>query len=227
MLGRGVWRRVGPWRVGRDGAVVDDPPTPRVLAFKDLKGFLRTQDRAREVGVHYRLPLLDGQILEQPGRADPGVVEQEIQAPERALGLREKRADGLGIAHVGGNDQRPGTRGARLARHLLEGILAPAGERDMVPLSQQHEPDCPADPAPGAGHDRSFLVHVSLLMAVVNVADSLPPMRRPLETGATFPLSYSGRSSLAARGRRRAKSGRLPAWSAAECGRASGRPGGA
>src|SRR5207249_6593043 len=131
-----------------------------------------------------------------------------------------------GIAHVGGNDQRAGARGARLARHLLEGILAAAGERDVVSLSQQHEPDRPADPAPGARHDRNFRVHVSLLMAVVNDADSLPPMRRPLETGATSPSTTPGGACLAARGRRRAKSGRLPAWSAAECGCASRRPGG-
>jgi len=40
VLGRGVGGRVGPWRVGRDRAVVDDAAPARVLALHDLEGGL-------------------------------------------------------------------------------------------------------------------------------------------------------------------------------------------
>src|SRR5438128_1868472 len=202
MLRRGVRRRVGPRRVGRDRAVVDDAPAPRVLVLHDLEGLLRAQERARQVGVHHRLPLLDAQVFQEAGGADPGVVEQEIEATERALGLREEGADGLGITHVGGHDQRPGARVARLGRHLLEGVLAPPGQRDVVALSQQREPDRLAYSAPGARHDRDFLVHIDLLMALmVDVADSLPLMPRFLPDGQGSAGTSTIRSTGGAVGR--------------------------
>src|SRR5207245_9914568 len=98
-----------------------------------------------------------------------------VEGTDDPRGVGEEGAAGLGNTHADGHDQRPGARVARLGRHLLEGVLAPPGERDVVPLSQQREPDRLAHPAPGARHDRDFLVHIDLLMALmVYVADILP-----------------------------------------------------
>src|SRR5207253_11291577 len=88
-------------------------------------------------------------------------------------GLGAAGAKGMRLTLVGGHGQRPGARVAGPGDHPLEGVLATPGERDVIALSPQREPDGPADSAPGARHDRDFLVHIDLLMALmVDAADS-------------------------------------------------------
>jgi hypothetical protein len=51
--------------------------------------------------------LLVRQILERHRRrADPGIVEQQIEPAERLLRLGEERANGCGITDIGPDDER-------------------------------------------------------------------------------------------------------------------------
>ena len=54
VLRGGVGHRVGPGRVRRDRAVVDDAAALGRLRLHDLDGLLRAQERARQDGVHHR-----------------------------------------------------------------------------------------------------------------------------------------------------------------------------
>src|SRR5947207_1917923 len=154
VLRGGIRRRVRPRRVRRDGAVIDDPPAAWLLGLHELEGFLRAEERAGQVDVDDRFPLLVAQILERHGRGSgPRVVEQQIEPTELRLRPSEEGADRHGIAHVGRNDERP--RAGRLSRQRrrLQEVLATAGEDDRVALSQQGKRDGPADSASGARDD--------------------------------------------------------------------------
>ena len=102
--GRCIRRRVGSWRMGRDGAVVDDSAAARSLAFHQPERLLRAQERAAQVDVDDVLPLRKGQVLERnSGRVDAGIVEEQVEAAERLPDAREQRLHRFGIADVGGD----------------------------------------------------------------------------------------------------------------------------
>jgi hypothetical protein len=83
-------------------------------------------------------PLLEAQFLERRRRAEgPGVVEEQIDAPELRDGAGEQLANGARIGHVGRCHQRLVIRAADRGERLAEGLLAAAGERDAVSRGQQ------------------------------------------------------------------------------------------
>jgi hypothetical protein len=104
-------------------------PAARLLALHDLDRLLRAYEGAGEVGIHHRLPLLEGQFLHgHRWRADARVVEEQVEAAEGVLGLGEEGADGLRIAHVRGHHERGRAGGLAFGRGGLEEILAAPGE---------------------------------------------------------------------------------------------------
>ena len=93
--------------MGRDRAVVDDPPASRLLAFHEPERLPCTEKHAREIGVHDRFPLAVGKILEgDSGRVDTGVVEQQIDATEHLFYFLKQHLHGIRIADIGGNGHR-------------------------------------------------------------------------------------------------------------------------
>ena len=55
-------------------------PPRRRLVLHDAEGVLGAQERAGEVGIHHRLPLLEGEILKIDRRgAHAGIVEEHVE----------------------------------------------------------------------------------------------------------------------------------------------------
>ena len=84
---------------------------------------------AAEVGVDDLVPLLDGHVGDVGERADAGVVDQDVEAAERAHGLVDRARRVVGIADVGADLAHVRAVGAPPDR-LVETTDAPAsGER--------------------------------------------------------------------------------------------------
>ena len=144
VLGRGVGRAHRPRRMGRDRAVVDDASALRPLPLHQRIGALRAEERAVEVDVDDRLPLLVGQLFEgDRRRADAGVVEQQVEPTEGALHRRVKRrrptpdrrrrkrarARAGRAARSRARPRRAAPRCARRRRHASRPRRAPAPQR--------------------------------------------------------------------------------------------------
>ena len=154
MFGSRVRRRVRPRRVSRDGAVVDDAPAARVLRLHQPDGLLRTQERAGQVDGHHLHPLLVAEFFQRDGgRVGAGVVEQNIEAPERLPGLGEQRLDGIRIRHVGRHAENPAA-GRRCRGGPLQSYGAPSGKHQLVSRRQQRQGDRTSNTAAGARNER-------------------------------------------------------------------------
>ena len=112
VLGRVVGDRVRPRDVGRERAVVDDAPAPRLLRGHRAERRLRAQEGAGDVGVHHPLPVLEGQLGDRRGHAEAGVVEQQVHAPVAlAAPRRTARATDAGsVTSVGTARPSPSLR---------------------------------------------------------------------------------------------------------------------
>src|SRR5204862_51836 len=81
-------------RVRGARALVDDAAAARRLVLHTLDRFLRSDEGAGQVGVHDRLPLLEGQVFHRDRRrADAGVIEEEVEPSERLPRAREQIPD--------------------------------------------------------------------------------------------------------------------------------------
>ncbi len=90
------------------------------------------------------------------GRADAGVVEEDVEAAEGFAYAREQRADRRGVRDIGGDGERGALRGARFGDRLLERLAAPTGEGDAIAFVQQRDGRGLADAGAGAGDDGDF-----------------------------------------------------------------------
>src|SRR5262249_28423835 len=156
----GIGCRIGPWRVRRYRPVVDDAATPRLLLLHDLERFLRAQERARQIHVHDRLPLLVGKVLqEHAGRAAPCVVEQQVESTKRLPGLLKEAPHVLRLAHIGYDGEHPRTRGLSVLDRRLQSVGATPGDHHRIAVAAQCQRRRPTDPCPTTGHNRYFVRH--------------------------------------------------------------------
>ena len=117
----------------------------------------RSAGRGRRPGgrLWHRRPLLDAELLDRDGWPKrPGVVEQQVDAPERLLSSLEQPTDRRGIDNVGRHDQRMAIRGRAKLGNLLEEALAAPGEDHMEARLEQAESGSPPDPCSSPGDDR-------------------------------------------------------------------------
>ena len=163
MLGRGIGRGVRARRVRRDRAVVDDAAAARVLVLHDAEGVLGAQERAGEVGVHHRLPLLEAEVLEiDRRRAHAGVVEQHVQPAVAVHRLGEQGGDRAGVGHVGGNAQALADIVAELLG-LFQHLHATPGEHHGEACIHQRQRCRASDAGAGTGDDRDLVCCVGHL----------------------------------------------------------------
>ena len=152
--------------VGRDRSVVDDPAALRLLRFHQQEGLLRAEKRPRQVDVHHRLPLFDGQLLERrAARGDARVVEQHVQPPEPLARRGEKGSNRIRIADVGWDDERVCAMRSGLDDRLLQQRLAAAGQHHGVVRVEQTDRHGPANTGPCSRDNRHLgsRVHVATL----------------------------------------------------------------
>src|SRR6202011_4116933 len=76
MLGRRVRSGVRPRCVGGGGAIVDNPSAAGLLGLHDPERFLDTEERPRQINIHYRFPLLISEVFKRyTGCTDARIVE--------------------------------------------------------------------------------------------------------------------------------------------------------
>ena len=154
VLGRRVRRRVRPRRVRRDRAVVDDPAPARRLRLHLPERRLRAQERAGQVDVDDVPPLLERQVLERAADADAGVVEQQVDAAERAPCVAANSASHRRrVGDVGRHRERARRVAAGVDDRLLQRLASAARQRDAPAVAQQRDGDGLADAGAGAGDD--------------------------------------------------------------------------
>ena len=152
VLARDVGSRQRSRRVGRDRAVVDDPPALRPLVFHQPERAPGHQERAGHIRHEDRQPGFEGQVLDRGRRCVlAGVVEQQVEPPEVL-------ADG--VVHGGHRRLVGRVRGDRQGIHpclsagrsrFLE-RFRPAPDHDEGEACRGQRDRCrAADPRPGTG----------------------------------------------------------------------------
>jgi len=138
VLGRDIGRRVAPRHMRRHRAVVDDAAAARVLLLHHAEGMLGAQKGAGQVGLHDAHPLLVGQLLETDAAgADPGIVEQEVDAAVGVFhrGEQQRRSTPASETSVGTTSVRGG--GALPSVAVFFQHVAPAAGKDDVQPSSK------------------------------------------------------------------------------------------
>ena len=111
---------------------------------------LHRVDRAEIVDAHDALELFDVGVGEGAVRADPGVVDQDVDRAERPLDLADRALDVVAARDVGHGD-RAATSG--LLKDRIELIFGPGDETELSAALRGFSRDRAADPARGSGDD--------------------------------------------------------------------------
>lgn len=133
--------------MGRDRAVIDDPPTLRLLGAHDAKGRAGAVEHAIHIDIDHIGKCRRIHLIGQ-GRigAAPGIVEQNIQPTPQPCRLVETVADCGRIRDVAGQDQR-----LVILRRLTQAAQMPAQQPDMPAIAQEAAGGGAPDAAARAG----------------------------------------------------------------------------
>ena len=110
-------------------------------------------DRANDAA-----PLGPFEVLDLGGGAKTGVVEQDIEPPERRLRLGEQGLDRAGIADIGRHTERLDLQGLDLADDGLQRLRSAPGNDDRKAFARQRQRRCLADTTAAAGDQRNLAV---------------------------------------------------------------------
>ena len=139
----------------------------------------RDVERARKVALENRIDPLGRKLgptaLAQIG---PGVVDDDVQPPERAADRFGNGVHALGVGHVAGLDMRAPSRRFDFLRHRIERLLAAPREHDGGAGTRERHGRGFADPASRAGDPGDLAAqarHVSLPHRMVDTGSSLMP----------------------------------------------------
>ena len=107
--------------------------------------------------------LVEVELLDLRGGAEPGIVEQHVEPAEGRLGLGEQRLDRSRIADIGRHAERLALHRLDLADDGLQRLRPPAGDDDGEALAGQRQRRCLADAAAAAGDQSDFSVRGHVL----------------------------------------------------------------
>ena len=83
-----------------------------------------------------------------------GVVDEDVDRPERALERRDRAADGRAVGDVGGRTRSPPARCPDLRRDRLGGRAVEVEDPDGELVAPEPQRDGPADAAAPSGDER-------------------------------------------------------------------------
>ena len=105
------------------------------------------------MGFSSGMTLLPVSLPHRRRRARSGVAEDDVQPPaERIAGLVEQVADGIRVADVGGDDNRPRAVAARFGDGLFQRRDSAPGERHRKPVPQKRQRRRLPYPRPRSGY---------------------------------------------------------------------------
>ena len=88
-----------------------------------------------------------------PELHDPGVVDEDVDGPERRLGVGDEAVEGGAVGHV--ERERDGAA-AELLRRRLRGLVVEVADRDLHALAHEGPGGRLADAAGAAGDERDL-----------------------------------------------------------------------
>ena len=133
-------------------------PPLGVCALHERKRLLRAQERASEIRVHDRPPLLYRELIERDAwRADAGIVEQEIEPAESFLRPREERLHRLRIGDIGRHGQQLPCVRVPVANRLLEPIGPASGQHYGITIAGKRQRNGLPDATASTG-DNGYLL---------------------------------------------------------------------
>ena len=153
MLRRRV--RSGEWPRDRGGdrAVVDDPATTRCLVPHQTEGVLRAEERACQVGIEDRPPVLERNVLERDGAGGhAGVVEKKVESTVAILDGREESSDRGWLANIGSDRD---SAVSRLAGSTFDRRALPTCEGDAEAGVRERDSAGTPDAAARPGDERN------------------------------------------------------------------------
>ena len=163
---------------------------------------LHPVEDAVEVDVDDLLPRLRRQLLERTSGAarDPGVVPEDVDAPElgeRALG---RRADGVEVPDVGDGAERAAAGGADTVDRLLDALRNRVEDDDCGALAREQSRSGRADPRTGAGDHGDLAGELAAhgIGAARPSVSSSPARARQQRTGRRVEIRLQGLRLLAA-----------------------------
>lgn len=146
----GIGRDAARHAQAEDRGDVDDAPAPsrRPPAPRRLD---REQEGAAQIGRHHRVEIGDVRVEGGRGRADPGIVDEDVGL------LGERRDEGRDRVRVGDVERmgagRGGAGAAQILGERLEPVDAAGGEDDMGAVARAQSGEMGAEPGGGAGDD--------------------------------------------------------------------------
>jgi hypothetical protein len=140
------------------GAQVDDPA--EALADHHPPGGLAGEEEALDVHVEGQVEVLLGHLLGRGARAEPRVVDQDVEAPEPAHDIGDRGLDLVEPADVHADGQRPLPHRLDLVDQTGPiGRLAQAEGHVSTGVGQS-QGDRPADPARRPRHQRDPSIEI-------------------------------------------------------------------
>src|SRR5262249_22894827 len=127
-----VGRDPGDTRLSGRGGHVDD--VPAIASQQALAGELGADDDAVDVDVELALDRIVGLLGERRYRHDPGVVDDDLERAELALGGVEEAGEGAAIGDV--KWERDGAA-PQLTRRALSQLEVEVADRDAAALAHQ------------------------------------------------------------------------------------------
>ena len=146
VFGRGVWRAIpGAGLCAEiEPLLMIRPPRGR-WARMIRDGLLGAQEGAGQVGGDRLRPVVVADLIDCPPRpGQAGVVDQQVEPPERGRYRLEEGADRVRVGNVG----RQRDREIRLSGRLTQCVLLAAGQRDPPTAGEQDPGDASPDPQP-------------------------------------------------------------------------------
>ena len=129
-------------------------PPLRVLRLHQPERAAGAEEGAGQVDRDHPVPLRRGQLVDRHRRrAGSGVVEQQVQPPERLSDALEQGVDLRRIADVGRNRECMGVVLAGQRRRLRQRLGPPSGQPHAISSLEQPKRHGASDPAAGAGDE--------------------------------------------------------------------------
>ena len=119
---------------------------------------LAAEEHGAKIDVEHAVEL--GRILDSESVAigDAGVIDQEIEPPQRVGRRVDGRSNGFQVADIQRNDVCPASEGLDLNGEFGQPALVAGGQRHVRSGLGQRQGDRPPDAAAGAGHKGAVAV---------------------------------------------------------------------
>ncbi len=132
------------------------PPSPCFL-IRGIEGFDAVDDAA-QIDAHHPVPVLVLGLVDGRVAADPGIVADDVDLAEDALGLVGGAGEGLAVGHVELDEMVRQVGALQHRRRLVEMVLADIRHHHFHAVLEKHPRHAEADARGAPGDKGGFAV---------------------------------------------------------------------